>query len=165
MRMLRTLRRVNAGGVVIMRVEFYKFDSGRLCGWFAAPPKRRAFQGTVMASGRDIPHDLNQFVIERELGIADGFWGLLSHGASFTSVASRRQTKPGRELQRLHHDALLNVEYVVNEHFGAWRRQAPTPLKAALDVVYARWMALREDEPLALEWPMRPLAKIAKRTR
>ena len=39
-----------------------------------------------MAAGRDLPHDLVQFTIERALDIRDGFWGLLAHGASFASV-------------------------------------------------------------------------------
>jgi hypothetical protein len=51
----------------VMRVEFSKDDGGRLCGWVAAPPKRRPFRGSTMAAGRDLPHDLTQFVIERAL--------------------------------------------------------------------------------------------------
>jgi hypothetical protein len=46
----------------MMRVEFYKSDEGRLCGWIATPPHRRAFQGTTMAAGRTLPRDLTQFV-------------------------------------------------------------------------------------------------------
>ena len=66
-----------------MRVDFYKLDGGRLCGWVATPPKRRSFQGTTMAAGRDIPHDLGQFVVELALGLQEGFWGLLANGATF----------------------------------------------------------------------------------
>lgn len=142
---------------MLMRVQFYKIDGGRLCGWVAAPPRRRPFQGTTMASGRDLPHDLNQFVIERELEIADGFWGLLAHGASFASVPGRRMTQPGRALERAHRDALMTVEGIVNGHYYAWKRGEPTPLKAALDAMYARWQALGENEKLTLEWPIRPL--------
>jgi hypothetical protein len=58
--------------VLAMEVVFYKGDEGRLCGWTAAPPKRRRFQGTTMASGRDLPHDLAQFVVEATLGLATG---------------------------------------------------------------------------------------------
>src|SRR4051812_2673875 len=107
---------------MMMRVEFYKVDGGRLCGWVAAPPKRRPFQGTMMAAGRDLPHDLSQFVIERELEIRDGFWGLLAHGASFASVPGRRMTQPGRALERAHRDALNAVEGIVNRHYRAWKR-------------------------------------------
>jgi hypothetical protein len=146
-----------------MQVEFYKVDGGRLCGWFAAPPKRRPFEGSTMAAGRDIPHDLNQFVIERELGLANGFWGLLSHGASFASVPGRRVTHPGRALEREHHDALMEVENIVGYHIGAWRRGEPTPVRGALDAMYARWIALREGEALIVEWPMRPLERRRRR--
>jgi hypothetical protein len=137
-----------------MRVEFYKDAEGRLCGWVAAPPKRRPFQGSTMAAGRDLPHDLTQFVIERALGIRDGFWGLLAHGASFASVPGRRPTRPGRALVRAHHMALMAVEGVVNAHYLAWRRGQATPVGPALDAMYARWMALGDGERLALDWPV-----------
>lgn len=142
---------------MIMRVEFHKGAGGRLCGWVAAPPKRRPFQGTTMAAGRDVPHDLTQFVIERALDVRDGFWGLLAHGASFASVPGRRPTQPGRALVRAHHAALVAVEGVVNAHYLAWQRGAATPLRPALDGMLARWRALGEGERLVLEWPVRPL--------
>lgn len=80
---------------MMMRVEFYKRGEGRLCAWVATPPRRRPFEGSTMAAGRDLPHDLTQFVIERALDIRDGFWGLLAHGAWFASVRGRRPTRPG----------------------------------------------------------------------
>jgi hypothetical protein len=142
---------------MIMRVEFYKGAEGRLCGWVAAPPKRRPFQGSTMAAGRDVPHDLTQFVIERALDVRDGFWALLAHGASFASVPGRRPTRPGRALARAHHAALVAVEGVVNGHYLAWQRGAATPLGPALDEMLARWRSLGEGERLVLEWPVRPL--------
>jgi hypothetical protein len=143
---------------MVMRVEFYKDDKGRVCGWIATPPHRRPFQGTTMAAGRDVPHDLSQFVIERALDVRDGFWGLLAHGGSFASVPGRRPTRPGRALVRAHQAALMHVEGVVNAHFAAWRRGEATPVKAALDTTYARWMALGVGERLVLEWPVRGFA-------
>jgi hypothetical protein len=142
---------------MLMRVQFYKVDGGRLCSWAAAPPKRRLFEGTTMAAGRGLPHDLSQFVIERELAIENGFWGLLAHGAWFASVPGRRPTQPGRALARAHRDELMAVGAIVNGHYQAWQRGFPTPLKAPLDVMSARWLALHEDEPLVLDWPIRPL--------
>src|SRR5687768_9954336 len=53
--------------VMLMRVEFYKGAEGRLCGWIATLPHRRAFQGSTMAAGQYLPHDLTQFTIERAL--------------------------------------------------------------------------------------------------
>ena len=142
---------------MIMRVEFYKGGEGRLCGWVATPPRRRPFQGSTMAAGRDLPHDLTQFTIERALDIRDGFWGLLAHGGSFASVPGRRPTQPGRALVRAHQAALMHVEGVVNGHYLAWQRKEATPLAAALDAMYAKWIALPNGEPLVLEWPVQSL--------
>jgi hypothetical protein len=150
---------------MIMRVEFYKSDDGRLCGWIATPPHRRPFQGSTMAAGRDLPHDLTQFTIERALDVRDGFWGLLAHGGSFASVPGRRPTQPGRALVRAHAAALVAVEGVVNGHHLAWKRGEATPLKATLDVMYARWLALARGERLVLEWPVQPLPRSAPLTR
>ena len=147
---------------MIMRVEFYKVDEGRLCGWVATPPHRRAFQGSTMAAGRDLPHDLSQCTIEHALDIRDGFWGLLAHGASFASVPGRRPTRLGRALVRDHHAALMAVEGIVNGHYAAWRRKQVTPVGPALDVMYARWLALRVGEPLVVEWPVHGLPAVSQ---
>jgi hypothetical protein len=141
-----------------MRVEFFKLDGGRLCGWTATPPNRRTFQGTTMASGRDLPHDLGQFVVEATLRLDQGFWGLLANGASFKSVPGRRTTRPGRALARVHHEALADVESIVNSHVDAWRGGAYTPVAPALDHMYARWRALAADDRLTLDWTVRRLA-------
>lgn len=142
---------------MIMRVEFYKDEGARLCWWIATPPHRRPFQGSTMAAGRDLPHDLMQFTIERALEVRDGFWNLLAHGASFSSVPGRRPTQPGRAVVRAHHAALVAIEGVVNVHYTAWKRGQQTPLNATLDAMYARWRALPHSERLVLEWPGSPL--------
>ena len=150
---------------MLMRVEFYKGGEGRLCGWVATPPKRRPFEGTTMAAGRDLPHDLSQFTIERALDIRDGFWELLAHGAWFSSVPGRRPTEPGRALVRVHHEALLRVEAVVNAHYAAWRRKEPTPVGPVLDAMYAQWLGLADGEKLVLEWPVHRLPKASSLSR
>lgn len=142
---------------MLMQVEFYKQGDGRLCSWVATPPHRRPFEGTTMAAGRDLPHDLAQFTIERALDVRDGFWGLVAHGASFASIPGRRPTRPGRALARAHETALAAVEALVNRHYLAWRRGEATPLGATLDVIYARWLSLGDGERLALDWEVRPL--------
>jgi len=147
--------------VMEMSVEFYR--AARTCGWIATPPHRRPFQGSTMAAGRDLPHDLVQFTIERALDIRDGFWGLLAHGASFASVPGRKPTQEGRALARQYHGALDRVEGIVNGHYAAWRRGEETPLRAALDTMYARWLAVGEGEHLALTWPVQPLPHAAAR--
>jgi len=148
-----------------MRVEFYGDGKGRVCGWVATPPRRRPFQGATTAAGRDLPHDLTQFTIERALDVRDGFWGLLAHGAWFASVPGRRPTEQGRALVRTHQASLVEIEGIVNAHYRAWQRGEPTPLGAELDTMYARWIALAEGERLELEWPVRPLPTSGSRAR
>lgn len=148
---------------MIMRVEFHKDDESRLCGWTATPPQRRTFEGSTMAAGRDLPHDLVQFTIERALDIRDGFWGLLAHGGSFASVPGRRPTRGGLAIVRQHHAALVAIEGIVNGHYLAWKRGEATPLKPALDVMYAQWLGVHSGGRLTLEWPVAPLPGQAPR--
>src|SRR2546423_1949207 len=150
---------------MIMVVEFYRGGEGRLWAWIATPPQRRPFQGSTMAAGRDLPHDLTQFTIERALDISDGFWGLLAHGGSFASVPGRRPTSPGRALVRAHHAALVAVEQIINSHYQAWKQGQATPLKPALDAMYARWLALAGGERLALGWAGHPLPGAVARSK
>jgi hypothetical protein len=149
---------------MIMRVEFYTDDERRLCGWIATPPHRRPFQGSTMAAGRDLPHDLVQFTVERALDVRDGFWGLLAHGGSFPSVPGRRPTREGLALVREHRARLMAIEVIVGRHYLAWKRGEPTPLTPSLDVTYARWLALHPGARLALEWPVHPLPRARRST-
>jgi hypothetical protein len=142
---------------MIMRVDFSKGGDGRLCSWMATPPHRRSFQGSTMAAGRDLPHDLAQFTVERALQIRDGFWGVLAHGGWFASVPGRRPTQKGRAIVRAHHAALMAIEDVAAGYYQSWKHGAATPLKPEFDVMYARWLALGEGELLTLEWPVYPL--------
>ena len=131
---------------------FYKVDNGRLVGWWAKPRKRKAFQGSTMASGRDLPHDLAHFVVESALGMELGFWGLLARGATFKSVPGRRRTRAGRHLISANNQSLGVAEYWVNLHLWAWRKGQASPLGPALDEMYSRWRALGMGEELRLEW-------------
>src|SRR5262245_18219283 len=125
-----------------MQVAFYKVDEERLCAWVAAPPKRKRFQGTTMASGRDLPHDLAQFVVEATLGRPHGYWGMLPNGATLRSVAGRRRTQPGQQLVRMYRKALHATEHLANVHVTAWRTGDSTPARSALDAMHDRWWAL-----------------------
>src|SRR5262249_60580695 len=89
-----------------MLVVFSKLDNGRLCAWIATPPKRKPFQGTTMTSGRDLPHDLAQFVVEATVGLQHRFWNLLANGATFKSVPGRRRTESGRPLMSSHYKSV-----------------------------------------------------------
>src|SRR5262249_54779058 len=147
---------------MVMRVEFYKVDEGRLCAWMATLPKGKPFQGTTMASGRDLPHDLAQLVVEMTLGLQDGFWGLLAKGATFKSVPGRRRTKPGQQLVRMHRDALSGIEGIVHEHVSAWRRGDSTPISSALEAMYDCWKELAVGETIRVDWPIQRIVWVAK---
>jgi hypothetical protein len=141
-----------------LAVSFYKVDDGRLCGWRATVPHRKPFLGSTMASGRDLPHDLAQFVVESTLGLRNGFWSLLAAGATFKSVPGRRRTKPGQRLVTEHKDALNVVEDIVNTHVSAWRAGERTPVGDALDRMLARWRSLASGEEIRVEWTPQRLA-------
>lgn len=144
-----------------MQVAFYKVHDARLCSWIAAPPRRKRFQGTTMASGRDLPHDLAQFVVEATLGLHHGFWGLLANGATFKSVVGRRRTQPGRQLIRVHHNELIATEHLVNAHVTAWRKGISTPAGPALDTMCAQWKALPVGKELRVDWPTQRIPRRA----
>ena len=148
-----------------MRVAFYKVDGGRLSAWMATPPKRKRFHGTTMASGRDLPHDLAQLVVEATLGLPHGFWGLLANGATFRSVVGRRRTQPGQHLISVHREALNATEHIANAHVTAWRTGGSTPARAALDGMHDRWRALPIGEELCVDWPTQRIPRVGGRSR
>jgi hypothetical protein len=111
--------------------------------------------GTTMASGRDLPHDLAQFVVEQTLGLEHGFWGVLARGGRFKSVPGRRQTAPGRQTIRSYRAQLEEAEALVNAHVHAWRAGAATPAGTNLDAMLVRWRALGVGGELHLDWAVR----------
>lgn len=121
-----------------------------------------------MASGRNLPHDLAQFVVESTLGLHDGFWGLLTNGATFESVR-RRRTKPGQQVIRMHHEALTATEHVVN-HAGALAcaprrggtlRGVDDPAIAWYQRGRAAPIVISDKDPIPMQWS-RVLQAVAK---
>lgn len=53
--------------------------------WAVRPPSRQ----------KGLPHDLAHYVVERELGVAWGFWGLMAHGATFDCITQAERTCGG----------------------------------------------------------------------
>jgi hypothetical protein len=136
-----------------MQVEFYRDDEARITGWHAVRGRRTAIPGTVMALGRgDISHDLAQYVVEAATGTHDGFWGLLSRGATFKSVG-RKQTRQGRALIASHRDALGNSEKLAAIHIAQWRAGVSTPITQALQNAADSFSALKPGERLRYTWP------------
>jgi hypothetical protein len=105
-----------------------------------------------MAAGADLPHDLYTFVIERELGIAHGFWGCVADGATFRTTG-RTRTPQGKAVIARHAADLDEAERRVNEIYFAWKRGESTPLDRPLDEMLARWRYLEDGDELTLDWP------------
>jgi hypothetical protein len=135
-----------------MTITFRK--GTRTCGWVALRPPRSKVPGPTMASGADLPHDLATYVIERELGLAHGFWGCVADGARFRSLG-RKRTPQGRAVIAEHGPELDDAEHRVNEVYAAWREGRSTEADQALDAMLARWRALDEGGELVVEWPRR----------
>ena len=136
-----------------VQVDFYRDDESRVSGWEAVRGKRTRIPGSVMGLGRGvISHDLAQYVIEAATGYRNGFWGLLSRGATFKSTG-RRRTKPGRAVIAEHRQDLLASEHLAGAYLAAWKAGTGGPVTAALDRAAAQFSGLKPGERLRFEWP------------
>src|SRR4029078_8308304 len=54
----------------------------------------------VTRAGNRLPHDLRHFVVERELGIADGIWGGIAAGMVYTSMDHVQGRRPPHAAER-----------------------------------------------------------------
>ena len=137
-----------------MRVEFYKLETkGRiLSGWDATRSKRTRVPGTVMVAGKNLPHDLAQYVIEASAGYNNGFWDLVAHGATFKSTG-RRRTKPGRAVIAAHRHELAGAEKLAGLHLAQWRARRASPVTDDLDRALAQWNDLLLRHRLLFTWP------------
>ncbi len=80
-------------------------------------------------TGDKLPHDLVHYVVEAELELRFGFWGLLAAGAEFSNVlvVNRRGKRPsprGRQLIREHRDDLVEAEALAGTFTAIWRGDA-----------------------------------------
>jgi hypothetical protein len=136
-----------------VRVDFYRDDEARVCGWEALRGKRTRVPGSVMALGRGvISHDLAQYVIEAATGFQHGFWGLLAEGATFKSTG-RRRTRPGRAVIASHRQDLLASEHLAGAYLAAWKAGASSPVTVALDQAAGQFSRLKPGERLRFTWP------------
>lgn len=136
-----------------MRVVFSKGKRG-LCTWTAYPAKRRPVTGIGGNLGRTMPHDLLQFLVERELGHRHGFWGCMADGATFLSLADRRgrgrPTAHGRSIISAHLEELNAAEGAANREFAALRDGVRTTLTDVLEGMRQQWIAVPEGGSLEL---------------
>jgi hypothetical protein len=137
-----------------VRVEFFKAEShGRQhSAWEATRGKRTRIPGTVMAGSKGIPHDLGQYVIEAATGYRNGFWELVSKGATFKSTG-RRRTKPGRELIAEYRAELAGAEALAATHLERWKAGDTSPVSEALSRALDQWSGMSVGDRLCFEWP------------
>jgi hypothetical protein len=105
-----------------------------------------------MAGGKGIPHDLAQYVIEAATGYRNGFWELVSKGATFKSTG-RRRTKPGRAMIADHRAELAGAEQVAGLHLQRWKAGDVSPVSEALSRALDQWNDLKAGQRLAFDWP------------
>ena len=118
--------------------------------------------GAVLAVRRysrplGLPHDLAHYVIERELGLAWGFWGLVAAGATFASVttcAGRKRPhhqEEGQWLIKQHRDDLTEAEALVGVLLDVWRdgASAEAAYRAVLAGCWRRTDAAPSREQVA----------------
>jgi hypothetical protein len=137
-----------------VRVEFFKAEShGRQhTAWEATRGKRTRIPGTVMAGSKGIPHDLGQYVIEAATGHQNGFWDLVSKGATFKSTG-RRRTRPGREVIAEHRAELAAAEALAAVHLERWRAGDTSPVSEALSRALDQWNGMVLGQRLCFDWP------------
>ncbi len=136
-------------------VTFHKAEGRSPSAWWeAVRPSRGRFRGGYMPIGRGrIPHDLGHMATEGQLGIRDGFWGLLARGATFDHGTEQRPTRPGRQLVRQHRAGLHVAEQLGNHHHSAWVDGRATPIAPTLDRLAALWENTPEGGTLTIHWP------------
>jgi hypothetical protein len=105
-----------------------------------------------MAAGKGIPHDLGQYVIEAATSYENGFWGLVSKGATFKSTG-RRKTKPGRQVIVEHRGDLADSEKLAGLHMALWAAGRDGPVSRALDEAMKQWVELGPGDVLVFDWP------------
>lgn len=132
-----------------------------------------------------IPHDLAHYVIERELGLQDGFWASVAAGAIFGGMAPLEGRQPPHARERSHalmkanHQGILFAEIVVSAVMCALKGELlgmdPLPVESpvvrsrsraerdaliarllpATQAMCARWQTVPLGETLLLVWPDR----------
>jgi hypothetical protein len=132
-----------------------------------ARPGEPAVQFAVHDYGPVLPHDLVHFVVEAELGISFGFWGLIAAGAKMEAVQAfgarhrRRITHAGDPMVVAHVDELLAAEGLVAAFSGLTQTE-PGPevgpedaarIRDRIAELNRRWQAVQPGEILRLRWP------------
>jgi hypothetical protein len=149
-----TAEELDRHSVVRMQVIFTRHEAKgrRACSWYATRAKRIRVPGAHMAVGNGLPHDLAQYVVEAAVGYDNGFWGLVSRGATFRST-DRKRTKPGRALIAANRGALDASEQLASVHLASWRSGEGTAVTAMLERAFRQWSSMGDGDTLIFEWP------------
>lgn len=152
-----------------MHVTFTKAAHPRHFPVWVATVGRRRIEGSILGRDpRELPHDVVTLVVERELGITDGFFGTVGAGGTFRSMA-KRKNRPGRAVIAENAEALRAAEATVHREWDAWRAGEPTRCAAALSAADAQWAAVPPGGQLTLDFlpvpahPARPKARTRRR--
>lgn len=146
-----------------MRVTFTKKrDPRHFPNWVAELGKRR-IEGSHMGSDpRHLPHDIVTLVIERELGIRDGFFGTVAAGGTFKSMA--RPQKPSRRAAiARNRGGIDRAEQIVNRHWAAWLSGGETSCADALNNALANWKSVERGGTLTLDFLELPVHPAKRR--
>jgi hypothetical protein len=122
--------------------------------WVARVGKMRV-DGSILGSsvGDELPHDLVTFVVERDLGIVDGFFATVAAGGTFRSMAKKRQ-RAGKAVIAHNRPGLDRAERLVHEHWEAWRQGRPTRCASSFERAQADWRASAPGSYLTLSWDL-----------
>ena len=133
--------------------------------WVARVRKMRV-DGSILGSsvGNELPHDLVTFVVERELGVVDGFFATVAAGGTFRSMAKKRHGA-GKAVIARNRPGLDRAERLVHEHWDAWRQDRPTPCASSLERAQADWQASAPGSYLTLSWDLVAPGPATKRQR
>ena len=134
--------------------------------WVARRNKSRIVGSGLGSDPQHLPHDIVTLLVEREMGIKDGFFGTVAAGGTFRSMRKKR-TAHGKEAIARNRHSLDRAEHTVHRVWSDWRSGRPTACSAILTAVEEEWMGLPPGGELTLAWPTvaaRP-AKVGARTR
>jgi hypothetical protein len=119
--------------------------------------------------GDRLPHDLVHYVVEDELRLGWGFWGLVALGAELHALrtyrALNRRALPQRSdpLVAAHTDDLVHAERMVAELYDLWGagdrdggldHDRAEHIRERIDDLNARWQALAPGQALRLAWDL-----------
>jgi hypothetical protein len=116
-----------------MKITLHRTDAKRY--WTAVERDDRAgFEVRGIGFMGAVPHDLAHFVVESELGLADGFWGTVAAGGIFTSMNATSGKRPfhadakSASLIKSNQTGLNDAELLVGAFTDALDKGLPTLL-------------------------------------